>query len=116
MKIKLKELRRIIQRELLVAEVASAVGGSTPVPLESLVREMFVFEAGEVLLKPPASPESNPAFRELLAWASSRIPGSVGDYKSALESLDQEGDYTKALELLNTAFMMMGIPAAIEER
>jgi len=111
MKIKLKELRRIIRHELLIAEAASMIDSLDVTP-RSLIREMLVLEAGKILLKVPEDEESKPAFMKLLSWARGRIPGSESMYAQAVEAIEQN-NYSTALELLRDAFMMMGIPAAI---
>lgn len=111
MKIKLKELRDIIRREIRLLEMRKNVDGDAGEALRKIIREMILLEVGKVPLKPPP-PESKPAFIKLLSWASSRIPGSESEYKKAIEAIEKN-DYTPALELLRDAFMMMKLPATI---
>lgn len=84
---------------------------SLDVTARSLIREIFILEAGGVSLKPPP-PESKPAFIKLLSWASSRIPGSDDMYEQAIKAIEKN-DYSVALELLRDAFMMMKLPVTI---
>lgn len=72
------------------------------------IREMMLLE--KLALKAPTEEKSKGKFIELLKWASSRVPGTGSEVKAAIEQANA-GNFEPALDLLQTMFMMMGIPA-----